>query len=250
MISRRLGLGAMLCLVSCVPQTGLGRAKPLAPGALRVGAALVPSFESAMLQPEQPVTGPWARLLVGVHAGVSERLEVGGRAWAFTLPTVGSELGAALDAKLALRRAVEGDGPSVSVALSLAYDQPRLPGAPWHVLAATLPLLVGWDLGEHHLLVGPRVALQGAGGYGMEPIVFPGFGASVGFFGHVAEGFDLAPEVVLMWAPIPFGGEGPLASSRVGASSLQLALGGAWDDGGKPGSPVRAAPQPSRNTVP
>jgi hypothetical protein len=222
-----LGLG--LGTTGCVPQTGLGRATPLAPGRLRVGAAILPSFETAMLQPEQPVTGPWARLLVGAHVGVTEGFELGGRAWAFTLPTVGSEFGFAADAKLALRTPGPSGGPSLSAALSLAYDQPRMPGAPWHLFNATLPLLIGWDFGENHFVLGPRVALQTASAYGMETIVYPGFGLSVGFFGRVTESFDLAPELAFVWAPIPFGGEGTDSSGRVGASSIQLALGGAWE---------------------
>ena len=234
-------VGALCGALGCVPQTGLGRATPLAPGRLRVGAAILPSFESAMLQPEQPVTGPWARLLVGAHAGVTEGFELGGRAWAFTLPTVGSEFGFAADAKLALRTPGPSGGPSLSAALSLAYDQPRMPGAPWHLFNATLPLLMGWDFGENHFVLGPRVALQTASAYGMETIVYPGFGLSVGFFGRVTESFDIAPELALVWAPILFGGEGTDAGGRIGASSLQLALGGAWEIAASSDAPATTA---------
>lgn len=224
---------ALVATLGCAPQVGLGRATALRPGQTRLGVALIPSFESAQLRPEQPATGPWARFLLGVHAGVSDRLELGGRAWFITIPTLGTEVGGAVDAKLSLRRPPDGaKGTSLSAALSLTYDQPRMPGAPWHVLGASLPLLIGFDVGSRHQLVlGPRVAVQGVGAYGMEPIVYPGFGISVGFFGRVKETFDISPELVLMWAPIPWGGEGTDSSRRIGASSIQLALGGGWELG-------------------
>jgi hypothetical protein len=217
--------------LGCAPQVGYGRAATLRPGQFRIGMSLVPSFESAKLRPEAPATGPWARFVLGAHAGVSERFEIGGRLWYFNVPTLGSEIGGALDTKMLLRRPPGGKGTSVSVALSATYYQPRMPGAPWHVIGGTVPLFIGIDLGRHQLVLGPRVSVYGVTAYGMESIVHPGFGASIGFFGRVKETFDISPELVLMWSPIPFGGEGSPSESRVGASSLQLGLGGSWELG-------------------
>ncbi len=226
--------------LGCAPQVGLGRATALRPGQTRIGMALVPSFESAQLRPEQPVTGPWARFLLGVHAGVSDRFEIGGRAWFFSVPTLGTEFGGAIDTKMSLRRPPDGRGTSLSTVLSLSYYQPRMPGAPWHVYGATLPLLIGFDIGRSQLVLGPRVSFYGISAYGMETIAHGGIGLSVGFFGRVKQTFDISPEVVVMWSPVPFGGEGTIDAQRIGASSLQLSLGGAWELG----QPRQTAPQP------
>jgi hypothetical protein len=213
----------------CAPQTGLGRATVQAKGHTRIGLAVVPSFETAVLLPEQPITGPWLRILAGVHHGISDKMEIGGRLWWFSLPTVGTEWGLAFDSKIALRRPPTGHGTHITIAPSLSYQQPRMPGAPWHVFGVHLPLLFGFDARRHQFVLGPRISIQGVGAYGMESIVYPGFGASFAFFGRIKRTFDISPELVLMWAPIPFGGEASADKTRIGASSLQFSLGGSWE---------------------
>lgn len=54
-----------------------------------IGAALVPSLESGKLNPQEPATAPWVHALLGVHAGVSDRVEIGGRLFGFGLPRLG-----------------------------------------------------------------------------------------------------------------------------------------------------------------
>lgn len=222
---------AMLAMgvVGCAPQTGIGRATVQAKGHTRVGLALVPSFESVVLRPEQPTTGPWGRLLGGVHHGVADNVEIGGRLWWLSIPTVGTEWGLAFDSKIALRRPPNGHGTHITLAPSVSYQQPSMPGAPWHIFGAHLPLLFGFDAGRHQFVLAPRLSFQAVGAYGMESIAYPGFGASFGFFGRVRRTFDISPELVLMWAPVPFGGVANADKTRVGASSLQLSLGGSWE---------------------
>lgn len=36
-----------------------------------------------------------------------------------------------------------------------------------------------------------------------------------------------------MYSPVPFGGEGAADEARIGATSLQLGLGGSWEVGGQ-----------------
>jgi hypothetical protein len=91
--------------------------------------------------------------------------------------------------------------------------------------------------------------LQTASAYGMETIVYPGFGLSVGFFGRVTESFDLAPELAFVWAPIPFGGEGTDSSGRIGASSIQLALGGAWELAASSDAPSKGTGAPGATAL-
>lgn len=241
----RARIAAMAALVAfgagCASQVGMGRATTLAKGGVRLGMALEGSVLSAQLTPTQPVPGPWAHMVLGTHVGVTDDVEVGGRLWGFALPGLFADIGGALDTKVQLRRSPPGNrGLDVAAALSLSYTHPTLGGAPWHVFGGTLPLLLGFNFGRHQLVLGPRVADFVVTGYGQNAINAFYFGASVGFHARFRETFDFSPEILWMYSPTSFGGEGSDDDLRVGVNALQLGIGGSWELGAK-----REAPAPT-----
>lgn len=169
------------------------------------------------------------QLGLGYHRGVTDRVELGGRLWGFTVPTAFTTWGAAVDGKVGIIRHEPGRGKfNLSAGLSLAYHQPRYGGQPYHVLGGTLPVLLGWSLGRHELMLGPRVSHYVITAYGMNTVNAFYAGGSLGFAIRIKETFDLFPEAVAMWSPTSLNGEEEV-DSRVGVGMFQLGLGFNWD---------------------
>jgi hypothetical protein len=86
---------AALLLAACAPAIDFGRATTLAAGEVRYSGGAELSILAADLRPDQPVPLPWANLSAGVHAGLTDRVEVGGRAWGFGWPGLFTTFGLA-----------------------------------------------------------------------------------------------------------------------------------------------------------
>jgi hypothetical protein len=227
---RWLGLMMLgvLC-VGCASQVGAGRATTLPKGAAKWGPFLDVSVVGARLQGESPIQAPWPQLGLAYHRGLSSRFEAGGRAWVFGAPNIFTTMGAALDFKLQLTQPDGGLGWDVALLASPTYQRITLGGAPsWHVAGVTAPLLFGWNLGPHQLVLGPRVGSYLLTSYGQTPIHTFWTGASAGFMWKVSKSLELQPELVLHYSPISFGEE-TADTPRKGASVLSLGLGLAWD---------------------
>lgn len=230
----RRSLGAALaCLAAlslgCASQIGMGRARTLDRGKDRVGFSLETDFLTPKAWEESGATLPWIQLGAGYHRGVTDRVELGGRAWGLTVPTVFTTWGVAADAKVGIvRPEAELRKMSVAAALSLSYHQPRYGGQPYHVFGGTLPVLFGWPLGRHEVVLGPRVAHHVITAYGMNTVNAFYFGGSLGLALRFKDTFDLFPEAVAMWSPISLNGEAE-GTSRVGVGMLQLGVGFNWD---------------------
>jgi hypothetical protein len=226
-------LGAFIALAAlslgCSSQIGLGRARTLDRGKYRVGFSTETDFLTPNAWEESGATLPWVQMGLGYHRGITDHVELGGRVWGFTVPTVFTTWGAAADGKVALLRPEPGRGRlNIATGLSLGYHQPRYGGNPYHVFHGTLPVLFGYAVARHQLVFGPRIADYVITAYGMNTVNSFYFGGSLGFAIRIKETFDLFPEVVAMWSPISLNGETE-DSSRVGVGMLQLGLGFNWD---------------------
>jgi len=222
-------LAALAALsLGCASQVGLGRARTLDKGQYRVGFGLETDFLTPKAWEQSGATLPWIQMNAGYHRGVTDRVELGGRAWGLAVPGAFTTWGLGGDAKVAILRPEERRKVSVAAGLSLAYHQPRFGGQPYHVFGGTLPLLVGLPLGRHELTFGPRVADYVIAAYGMNTVNTFYVGGSLGLAIRIRETFDLVPEVVAMWSPVGLGGETD-DTSQVGVGMLQLGLGFNWD---------------------
>jgi hypothetical protein len=230
---RRAALAALalLAVVSagCSSQIGLGRARTLDRGKYRVGFSTEVDFLTPKAWEESGATLPWLQVGIGYHRGITDRVELGARAWGLTVPTVFTTWGLAADGKVALLRPEPGQGRlNISTGLSLGYHQPRYGGNAYHIFHGTLPVLFGFALGRHELVLGPRIADYVMTAYGMNTVNSFYFGGSLGFAIRIRETFDLFPEAVAMWSPTSLNGETE-DTSRVGVGMFQLGLGFNWD---------------------
>ena len=224
--TRSLGVAILVFLSGCAPAMGLGRADTLARGAWRYQGGMDFSVLRADLREDRAAPLPWVQAVTGVHAGVTDRVEVGGRAWAFGWPGAFTTFGLAGDAKYQLHTSRGGADPHLALGASVSWQSPALGNTPWTVLGLTLPVLAGFDIRQSQLVVGPRMALWYVTSQGQRPLFTPGVGAGVGWSGRKGN-FEVLPELVWMYAPV--GWNGALQDpARTGAHSVHGAIGFAW----------------------
>jgi hypothetical protein len=215
-----LGLAA----TGCASQIGVGRATTIERGHGEVMGLAQLDVMSPQSNPNgNAVPLPWAHVGFGYHRGLTDRLEVGGRAWFFGLPQHLS-WGMAADSKVQIFRGEPGKGLSLAVAPSFAYHQPQIGGTPWHTFTGSLPVLLGQDFGPHQFVVGPRAGYTLWAGEGQNTIHIPWFGGSTGVSFGVGRNAEtkIMPEIVLVYSPLSF--NGAVESERFGATLFQLGL--------------------------
>lgn len=213
-------LGLLVMMTGCASQSGLGRASTLAPGRAQLSPLAELSFVSARFEANQPSTAPWVLLGLGYRRGVTEKLELGVRAWGFGWPQYFTTVGLGFDAKV---QVFQASGWHVAVAPSGRYHVIALGNAPWHVFGLELPLLIGKDLGPHQLVFGVKLADFLLTGAGTNAINSVWAGAHVGVAFKLTRSIEFMPEVGVLWSPVPFNGE-TADPQRNGASVLNLGV--------------------------
>lgn len=185
-------LAALAALLStgCATFTSLGSARTIDEGTSQLFVA--PEM-GRVKRNGKPLWSP--QLELGARYGFSESVELGLRLW---LPN------ASLDAKVQLVRAEsEHEGFDLAIDPSVGYlggfsGTATGEGDTLHVLTFGLPLLVGWNVGGGHQVVGSVKAIDqiwtGTGDATMTAnLLF--VGGSLGFLWRVTDGFRLMPEV-------------------------------------------------------
>lgn len=222
-----LALLVALATTGCASQTGFGRASTLGEGELEAQGALTASVASMQAAPGDPTPLPWLDLELGVHYGLTEDVDVGGRLWGVGIRGLGT-WGAALDTKVALLTSDEqGTGWNIAVAGAASYHQILVGGTPTHLLSLTIPVLFGHDFGKSQLVFGPRVVGNLWTGQGQGTIETLSYGLSVGYSIGIGDRWQLMPELVLLATPVSFNGE-VHDEDRYGAGFLHLAIGGSY----------------------
>ena len=204
----------------------LGRATTLDPGEVRWSGGMEGTVLRAGLRQEQETPLPWVQLGTGVHVGVTDKIEVGGRAWGFGWPGLVTTFGLAADTKYQVHRSRFRGDPHLATGLSFAWHSPAFGDQPWTMLGLTAPLLVGFDVGKSQFVFGPRVSGWFVGSYGQAPIWSGSAGVGAGW--SIRKGrFEVFPELYWEYSPISLGGAIP-SEGRVGAEGFHLAVGFAW----------------------
>lgn len=203
-------VGALILFVfallsACAPAIDFGRATTLDVGEVRYAAGAEGSLLLGDLRPDQTMPLPWANVTAGVKAGVADGIEVGGRGWAFGWPGLFTTFGLAADGKVQVHRSRFRGDPNVATGLSLAWHSPALGNQPWTVLNATVPVLVGFDVGRGQIVLSPRAAGYFATSYGQRPIWTGAVGGGLAWFLPIGDA-EIVPEIVWMWSPINWDG--------------------------------------------
>lgn len=218
-----------VALAGCMPLTGAGRARTLGAGKTEVSVSPEITLLSARLA-SGDVPLPSAQLAAGVHHGLTDRLDVGGRVWGFSLGKyVLESFGLGLGGKYQLKAEDPAPGGSrlaVALAPSLSYHQISLGGTPEHQVGGTLPLLLGWRVGTggNQFVAGARIDYQVWMSESQMPLhVFLG-GITTGFVWQISRRWSLVPELAMLYTPLRFNGESAAESGK-GLTLLSLGVG-------------------------
>lgn len=221
---RMMRVAVLLLATGCATQSGFGRARVLPDDTHEFGGLVQGSITSVQLGPGKPAPLPWVQLGMAFHEGLGDGLEVGGRLWVSSLLTA-TTLGVAADAKYQLDQA---GGPTdrfdISVGASLAYQRATFGDWPWHGATVTVPLLCGWNFGQHQLVLGPRAGAAFETSEGQKPLLIGYGGMSLAFAAQLNERLSFTPELVLLYSPVPFSGTRDDPTRR-GATLLELGFG-------------------------
>jgi hypothetical protein len=219
----RLPALALPLLGGCASGLDLGRATTLDPGVSRTSVGFEASFSSAGVGENRSAPLPWIQLAGGYHRGLTERVEVGGRAWAFGWPGAFTTFGLAADTKIQLHRSTFAGDPNLATGLSVTWHRPSLGGEPWTVLGATVPLLVGFDTKNGgQVVIGPRVAGWYGTSWGQRPIWTGAAGLGLGWALHVRH-HEVFPEFTWMYCPLGWDGT-THDPSRAGTQAAELGV--------------------------
>lgn len=216
----------MSLLFGCATGLDLGRATVLSPGEARASAGTSLVVTSPRLAAETYVPLPWVQLHGGWHRGLPGDWEVGGRAWGFGWPNVFSTFGLAFDAKRQLRRGVGPVDPDLALLVSPSWYRVAVGGTGSHVLGLDVPLLAGYRIQEHQLVLAPRVGGWLLLGESQAPLVTASVGAGVAFAFDVGR-VELVPQLSWRWAPVGFNGEASDARN-VGLAGFETGLAVSW----------------------
>lgn len=183
--------------VGCATMSTIGTAETLNHKQLQVFAA--PEVSLSGPRGNSPKV-PLPEMSVGARYGVTDRVEVGLKASALpfgqTLTTASIEGGGKLQLPKPHPRI------DVAVAASAGYRFARVSGADYEIISASLPLYVGYDLGERfQVVLGPRIGDQLWLSAGAHPVHLPFAGSSLGLVWRVNDRLTIVPEVTVLRTP-------------------------------------------------
>ena len=230
-------LGLVALLTSGCSIATLGTALPIDPGTSQVLVA--PAVVRIGLS-GKPYTGPQVEL--GGRYGLSKNVDIGARIW-LPLP------GYSLDSRIALHRSADRDH-GIDLGLQPGVSYIYVPGgeadsSPLHIASATLPLLVGWNLGGgKQLVIAPKLVdvLSVSGSTDGKAANLLTVATTIGFIWPLTNNFSLAPEVglgKLLVGTVQGFGSDLWMSGVTGQVSLGLLFGGHTQP------PVRCVPDGS-----
>jgi hypothetical protein len=143
---------------------------------------------------ELPVKPLLPELAVGLRRGLTDRVEVGGKLT--SLPAGRRVTTAALEGqvKVQLRR-VPWSRFQLAIGPAAGFRWISSSGAAMQVTYATVPLLMGIDVGRHQIVVAPEAGIQLWTSAGSNEVWARMVGLSLGFVWRIGQRFALVPEV-------------------------------------------------------
>jgi hypothetical protein len=142
---------------------------------------------------ELPVKPLLPELAFGVRRGLTDRVEVGGKVTSLPAGRRGTTAGFEGEVKVQLRR-VPWSRIELALGPAAGFRWISAAGAAMQVTYATVPFLMGIDVGRHQIVVAPEAGLQLWTSAGSNEVWAPMFGLSLGFVWRLGKRFALVPE--------------------------------------------------------
>jgi hypothetical protein len=181
---------AALCLGGCTAMSTVKTAATVPRGQTQVVTAVEGNGGAPVELPVKPLL---PELVVGVRRGLTERVELGGKLTTLPLGRRLTTAGLEAEVKVQLRRRPDSH---LEIALGLAggFRWISSSGAAMQVSYLSLPLLLGWNVGRHQIVLTPEAGLQLWTSAGSSEVWAPLTGLTLGFVWRLGERFTLVPE--------------------------------------------------------
>lgn len=208
--SLAVALGLLL-MVGCSSFTTYRTARPVPKG--RTQTLVAPQMSGA--GPRETQKAPFPELAVSVRHGLTHKLELGGTLTVLPLGQAMRELGVEATAKRHVLASAGGRW-DVAVAGGLGYRTFASSGALFEMVHASIPLIVGVNLGDDQIVIAPTLAWQRWYATGAHPVDIPSFGASLGYRWQISPRFALLPEISGATSPTAMSGFGETGLVHLG----------------------------------
>jgi hypothetical protein len=186
----RAALLAVVAAAGCSPLGGYHTARTLEPGRTDVTAAL----QVHGAGPEETGKGIAPELAIRVRRGLSSRVDASAQLTALPLGELVTSVSAGAGARVELSAAPDSRW-AVSLGLSAGYRYTGAMGAAWETVHATVPLIIGLDIGDDQLVFTPTVGWQRWYSSGAHPVDLPFSGTGLGYAWRLTERYTLLPEI-------------------------------------------------------
>jgi len=211
---------ALALLAGCPSFSTMGTARTIPKGEtafhVGVGGQQLRNWESSSSSGTESLTFP--AFEIGVSHAVSDSVEVGGKIWF---------LGAEINSKFQLlRSSTPGSGIDLALAPALSFyplsgENDAGQTTSGGLAFVHLPLLIGVNVGESQLVLGPRISntfLWGSAGGTSESASIFWLGGSLGFAWKLGDTFRILPEIAVAY---------PVGATSGTKATLDLAFEGA-----------------------
>jgi hypothetical protein len=174
----------------CTAMSTIKTATTVPPGQTQVVGAIEANGGAPLELPVKPLL---PELAIGLRRGLTDRVEVGGKLTTLPLGRAVTTAGLEGHVKVQLRR-VPWSRFKLAVGPAAGFRWIASSGAAMQVTYATVPLLVGIDVGRHQIVVAPEAGLQLWTSAGSNEVWAPMLGLSLGFVWRIGQRFALVPE--------------------------------------------------------
>ena len=198
-------------LAGCSSQTAYKTASTLGPGRTRLLVA--PQVNTAATDEGPPL--PYPELAIAAQHGMTEAIDVGG---SLAMLAVGHAVRSfALEGSVKHHLYTSASGRiELAVGAGLGYRATMLPGTNLEAVHASVPFIVGVNLGAHQLVLSPHVSWQRWYSEGTRPLDVPALGTSVGLYWQISRKFALHPEISVARTPIDVENKGQAVLGHFG----------------------------------
>jgi hypothetical protein len=150
---------------------------------------------------ELPVKPLLPEMVVGVRRGLTERLEIGGKLTTLPLGRRVTTAGLEGAVKVQLRRRPDAR-LEIALAPTAGFRWISSSGAAMQVSYAAVPLILGYNVGRHQIVLAPEAGLQLWTSAGAGEIWAPVGGLTLGFVWRIGQRFALVPEATAYRSPV------------------------------------------------
>ena len=201
----------------CSSFTTYKHATPLGAGKSKVSVAP----QMSTVAGEHGATLPYPELAFAMRRGITDRLDVGGSVAMLPLGDAFSSIAFEGSVQHQVYRSPSGRY-ELALGAGAGYRATATTGAVFETVHASVPLILGVNLGRHQLVLSPYGSWQRWYSEGTSPVDVPALGTSVGFYWQITRRVALHPELAMAWTPVVINNRG---DTRLGHLGIAVVFG-------------------------